>query len=252
MFSMIYRLDFQVELHGYAILTRRKYPRWAMTIKNLNFKTLLLGIAISSLYPLFFIFCNRDSALNVVSPEVYEEAQKDWETQFAPLAQYGWGPTVQAEKWNGRHAMFGWFFICATAYAKGHGLIPGGDDLLDLKEWGTLATISGKGTISNERAIILIANAHAFSVGLLATICPPPFGDSLLLDPNHPESERMTERNAQGFGYLPALKFGLTAEAEIINGRLAMVGLISLVMASAIFDESMIDIVNDWVGGAYF
>jgi hypothetical protein len=190
--------------------------------------------------------------LNIVNPEIYEEAQKQWAEDFPPLAKWGWGPSVQAEKWNGRHAMFGWFFICATAYCKGHGLIPDADMLLDLKQWGTLATISGKDTISNERAIILIANAHFFALSLLATISPPPFGDSLLLDPNHPEYDRMVERNSQGFGYMPALKFGLTEEAEIVNGRLAMVGLIGLVTATAIFDKPMLDIVNEWVGGAYY
>ena len=192
------------------------------------------------------------SALNIVNPEAYEAAQKEWEEEFSPLAQWGWGPSVQAEKWNGRHAMFGWFFICATAYCKGHGLIPNPDMALDLKEWGTLATISGKNTITNERAIILIANAHFFALSLLATICPLPFGDSLLLDPNHPEYDRMVARNNSPFGYLPAMKFGLTEEAEIINGRLAMVGLIALVTATAIFDKPMLDIVNDWVGGAYY
>ena len=185
-------------------------------------------------------------------PGVYEDAVADWEKQFPQFAKYGWGPSVQAEKWNGRHAMFGWFFICATAYCKGHGLIPDPDMALDLKEWGTLATISGKNTITNERAIILIANAHFFALSLLATICPLPFGDSLLLDPNHPEYDRMVERNNSPFGYLPAMKFGLTEEAEIINGRLAMVGLIALVTATAIFDKPMLDIVNDWVGGAYY
>lgn len=192
------------------------------------------------------------SSLNIVNPEVYENAQKEWESEFSPLAKWGWGPSVQAEKWNGRHAMFGWFFICATAYCKGHGLIPDADMALDLKEWGTLATISGKDTITNERAIILIANAHFFAVSLMATICPPPFGDSLLLDPNHPEYDRMVERNNSPFGYFPALKFGLTEEAEIVNGRLAMVGIIALVFATAAFDKPMLDIVNDWVGGAYF
>ena len=197
-----------------------------------------------------YSLCYHHSALNIVNPEVYENAQKDWESDFSPLAKYGWGPTPLAEKWNGRHAMFGWFFICATAYCKGHGLIPDADAMLDLSKWGTLATISGKDTISSERAIILIANAHAFGVSLMATICPPPFGDTLLLDPNHPEYDRMVAR--EGAGYLPALKFGMTEEAETINGRLAMVGLIALVMASAIFDKSMLDIVNDWVGGAYY
>lgn len=190
--------------------------------------------------------------MNIVNPEVYEAAQEQWKGEFAPLAKYGWGPSVHAEKWNGRHAMFGWVFICATAYCKGHGLIPNADMLLDLKEWGTLATISGKETISNERAIILMANAHFFGVSLMATICPLPFGDPLLLDPNHPEYERCMEREKNPFGYLPAMKMGLTEEAEIINGRLAMVGLIALITATAIFDKPMLDIVNDWVGGAYF
>lgn len=190
--------------------------------------------------------------MNIVNPEVYENAQKEWASQFAPLDKWGWGPSVQAEKWNGRHAMFGWFFICATAYCKGHGLIPDADMPLDLSQWGTLATISGKDTITNGRAIILIANAHFFALSLLATICPLPFGDSLLLDPNHPEYDRMVERNNSPFGYLPALKFGLTEEAEIVNGRLAMVGLIALVTATAIFDKPMLDIVNEWVGGAYY
>lgn len=148
--------------------------------------------------------------------------------------------------------MFGWVFICASAYAKGHGLIPDADTLLSFKEWGTLATISNKDTISMERAVILFANAHFFGVSLMATICPPPFGDSLLLDPNHPNYEKMVERNNNPFGYFPALKFGLTEEAEIINGRLAMVGIIALVTATAIFDKPMLDIVNDWVGGAYY
>jgi hypothetical protein len=197
----------------------------------------------------FYVF---SSSLSFAPSEIYEDAQKDWESQFAPLAKYGWGPSVQAEKWNGRHAMFGWFFICATAYCKGHGLIPDADTLLDFSEWGTLATISGKSTITNERAIILMANVHFFGVSLMATICPSPFGDSLLLDPNDPMYEKQMERNSQPFGYLPAFKLGLTDEAEIINGRLAMLGIISLVFATAIEQKPMLDIVNEWVGGLYY
>ena len=183
---------------------------------------------------------------------MYEDAQADWESQFPGFAKWGWGPSVQAEKWNGRHAMFGWFFICATAYCKGHGLIPDADMALDFSQWGTLATISGKETITNERAIILIANAHFFALSLAATICPLPFGDSLFLDPNHPNFEATNARNKEGFGYLPAIKLGLTEEAEMINGRLAMVGLTSLIMYTAVSGKDMLSIVNEWLGGAYF
>lgn len=187
-----------------------------------------------------------------MNPKVYDDAVADWEQQYPAFSKWGWGPSVQAEKWNGRHAMFGWFFIMATAYCKGHGLIPNADMALDFKEWGTLATISGKEMITNERAIILIANAHFFGVSLMATICPLPFNDPLLLDPNHPNYAAAAARNKEGFGYLPAIKPGLTEEAEIINGRLAMLGLAALVFYTAVSGQSMVDIANEWVGGAYY
>ena len=175
----------------------------------------------------------------------------DWEAEYPDFAKWGWGPSVHAEKWNGRHAMFGWVFICATAYAKGHNLIPDADLPLDLKEWGTLATISGKNTISNERAIILIANVHCFMVGLAATIAPMPFSDPLLLDPNQGEAyERAI--NTKPYGVFIDMKTGLTEEAEMMNGRMAMLGLCTLMATSAFTGKSMIDVVNEWVGGLYY
>ena len=147
----------------------------------------------------------------------------------------------------------GWFFICATAYCKGHGLIPDPEMALDVKQWGSLAIISGKTTITNERAIVLIANVHFFFLSLMAAICPLPFGDGLLIDPNHPRYEEMKAVNDKGgYGYLPAIKLGLTEEAEILNGRLAMLGLGALLMTTAITGEDILSIVNSWVGGLYF
>jgi hypothetical protein len=149
--------------------------------------------------------------------------------------------------------MFGWVVMCACAYHQGHGDFPNADTPLDFKQWGTLATISGKETISTERAIILMANVHAFAVGLMATIAPLPFSDTLLLDPNHPMYEWQMERNSKLGGVLPNLsKMGLTPEAELANGRMAMMGIITCVAYSGIQGQTMIDTINEWVGGAYF
>ena len=189
---------------------------------------------------------------NVISPEAYENAQKAWEEEFGPLAKYGWGPTVLAEKWNGRHAMFGWVMIIGAAYAKGHGLIPNADVALDMKEWGTLASIMGKTTITTERAVILAANMHAFGISLMATICPAPWADPLLLDPNHPTYEKAVKTNAEPYGYMPSMKPGLTPAVEMWHGRFAMLGLTALVIAAASTGKSMLDIVNDCVGGLYY
>jgi hypothetical protein len=201
-------------------------------------------------------FSRHDSPANMKAPFAYDdfvkEAVSEFDYEFPQFSKWGWGPSVQAEKWNGRHAMFGWFFICATAYCKGHGLIPDADTILDFKEWGTLATISGKSTITNERAIILIANVHFFAVSLLATLCPLPFSDPLLIDPSSPLYGKVKEQNENPYGYLPAFKAGLTPEAEIINGRLAMLGIMALIFATALEGKPMLDIVNEWVGGAYY
>jgi hypothetical protein len=180
----------------------------------------------------------------LIKDTVFEDATAEWAEEYSPFAKFGWGPSVQAEKWNGRHAMFGWVMLCATAYAKGHGLIPDADVPLDFKEWGTLATISGKTTITHERAFILMANVHAFMVGLMATIAPLPFWDKLLLEEG--------EEDAAPYGVIPAFKGGLTPEAEMFNGRLAMLGICTLLGYSATSGKDMISIVNEWVGGAYF
>jgi len=190
--------------------------------------------------------------------DTFEDGMAEFEKSYPGFAKWGWGPSVHAEKWNGRHAMFGWLFICATAYAKGHGLIPNPDQALNMKDWGSLARISGFGkdaiTISNERAIILIANVHCLMVGVTATVAPQPWFDPLLLDPNMEASyERAV--NTKPYGVVPDLsysKWGLTETAEMMNGRMAMFGLIMLIGASFIENKNMLDVVNEWLGGAYY
>jgi hypothetical protein len=184
------------------------------------------------------------SNLNLIKDTVFEDATAEWSEEYAPFAEFGWGPTVQAEKWNGRHAMFGWFMICATAYAKGHNLIPDADVPLDFKEWGTLATISNKATLTHERAFILMANVHALMVGLCATIAPLPFWDPLLLEEG--------QADAEPYGVLPSMKGGINAATEMWHGRFAMFGLVMLFGASATSGKPMLDVVNEWVGGLYY
>jgi len=217
-----------------------------------TFATLSLCVGASAFAP-SKSFVPSVASRPTTSLNVFNDAMKQFETDYPKFAELGWGPSVQAEKWNGRHAMFGWVVLCATAYAKGHGLIPDADVPLDLKEWGTLATISGKSTITHERAIILIANVHAFMIGLAATICPLPFGDPLLLDPNAGDKyDRAAARNSQPYGVIPAFKMGITDEAEMFNGRLAMLGLVALGFTSLLDNKPMLDVVNEWVGGAYY
>merc|ERR1719454_346805 len=68
----------------------------------------------------------------------FEKGMANFQADFPWLAKYGFGPTVKAERWNGRHAMFGWLAIFATGYADAHGLFPNGATPLEYKDWGAL------------------------------------------------------------------------------------------------------------------
>ena len=99
---------------------------------------------------------------NSVSMSVFDDAVTKWAKEYPAAYSIGWGPTTKAERWNGRHAMFGWIALLVTGYAKGHGLIPNPDTLLDTKEWGTLAYLYG-GSMTNERAIIIVGKSENIS-----------------------------------------------------------------------------------------
>lgn len=178
-----------------------------------------------------------------VHPEkmaVFDDAVKDWAKTYPDAYQYGFGPTTKAERWNGRHAMFGWVALIATGYAKSHGLIPNADSLLNLKEWGTLALVYG-GSITNERAVILAGHMHLLLISVLATFSPLSFQDRLLLDSD--------EKDEPAAGLIPKIVPGLTKEAELLNGRLAMLGLVVLVTYSAAFQVPILDAINTGLGG---
>lgn len=171
---------------------------------------------------------------------VFDKAVEDWAKQYPAPFKAGWGPTPLAERWNGRHAMFGWVALIATGYAKSHGLIPNADSLLDLKEWGTLAYSYG-GAITNERAVILIGHLHLLLFSICAAAAPLSFQDKLYLEEG--------QKPEPAAGLIPALVPGLTRQAELLNGRLAMLGLVVTVLISAVYQMPILDVINKGLGG---
>ena len=209
----------------------------------------------------------RQSQLSMVS--VFDKAVKDWAAEYPAIYNVGWGPTTKAERWNGRHAMFGWVALLVTGYCKGHGLIPNPETALDLKEWGTLAYLYG-GSISNERAIIIVGKCislhlrtiafrckpqkllaistsghlHLLLFSVCAAVAPLSFQDKLYLEKG--------EEHEAASGLFPKYKHGLTLEAEILNGRLAMLGLTVLLASSITTQQPILDTINKGLGGFLF
>mmetsp|Transcript_17573 Transcript_17573/g.56999 ORF Transcript_17573/g.56999 Transcript_17573/m.56999 type:complete len:182 (-) Transcript_17573:420-965(-) len=159
-----------------------------------------------------------------------------------PFAPKGLGLSTKAERWNGRHAMFGWVCIIATGYCQKHGLFPEPDKLLEVGQWGTLAELTPRvSTISNERAVVLVGHVHALVVSLCAAFCPLPFQDRLLLAKDEPDEPPI--------GFLPPLNTGLTADAEMMNGRLAMLGISCVALYSIIYQVPFLTVVDQLIGG---
>lgn len=173
---------------------------------------------------------------------VFEDAQNQFAAEFPEYAKYGWGPSAKAERWNGRHAMFGWAAIIATGYAKAHNLIPDADQMLDPKVWGTLAYTVGTQSITNERAVILAGHMHALAVSICATVAPLSFQDPLFLDADN------GEKDAPAPGVIPSFVPGLTPEAEIFNGRMAMMGLVVTATIALATGTPFLDVVNHGLG----
>jgi len=182
-------------------------------------------------------------AADVQLATVFDEGMGQFKADYPWLAKYGFGPTVKSERWNGRHAMFGWLAIIATAYAKGHGWFPDPSVALKYNDWGALTQLGFGQYISNERAIIMIAHIHALGVSFAAAFGPQVLGDSLtLLD---------GEEDEEPYGLFPPFKgqTGLTPAAEMYNGRMAMMGLIAVVSSSLISGKDILEVVNIGTGG---
>jgi hypothetical protein len=136
--------------------------------------------------------------------------------------------------------MFGWVAIIATGYAKSHGLIPDAEAALNVKEWGTLAYLTAPATISNERAVILLANVHALMWSICAFIAPFSTQDKLFL-------QKGEEAEPAAGLFVPTVP-GLTPEAEMLNGRLAMLGLTLVAGHSVATGTPFLDSVNLFLG----
>ena len=73
------------------------------------------------------------TSLQMSVSEPFDAAMGKFKSDFPFLAEYGWGPSTKAERWNGRHAMAGWVFIVLTGYVQSHGIIPDAEKALDPK-----------------------------------------------------------------------------------------------------------------------
>jgi len=180
-----------------------------------------------------------------VKATVFDQGMNQFAADFPWLAKNGFGPSVKAERWNGRHAMFGWFMILLSGYMKSHGLFPSADTALAYKDWGGLAQIGFGQYISNERAVIMIAHIHALAVSACAAWGPQILGDSLtLLD---------GEEDEEPYGLFPPLmgQGGLTPAAEMWNGRLAMLGIIVVVLSSAASGKDILEVIDVGTGGLF-
>merc|ERR1719421_1610322 len=119
------------------------------------------------------------------------------------------------------------------------------DAAMELKytDWGALTQLGFGEYISNERACIMIAHIHALGVSYAAAFGPQVLGDSLtLLD---------GEEDEEPYGVMIPIKgnFGLTPAAEMANGRLAMLGIVVLILGSTASGKDILDIVDLGVGG---
>merc|ERR1719313_2868962 len=136
--------------------------------------------------------------------------------------------------------------ILGTGYMKTHGLFPDAGVALKYDDWGALTQMGFGEYISNERAIIMIAHIHALAVSAAAAFGPQLMGDTLVLLDG--------EKDEEPYGFYPPLmgQGGLTPAAEMWNGRLAMLGLIAVVMTSVATGKDILEVIDIGTGGLLY
>mmetsp|Transcript_117998 Transcript_117998/g.208612 ORF Transcript_117998/g.208612 Transcript_117998/m.208612 type:complete len:265 (+) Transcript_117998:77-871(+) len=181
----------------------------------------------------------------VVDPTAAVPTEEELEDEEIPPFAVKDFLTVKAERWNGRHAMFGWFAIAVTAYIKTHGGFPEGDKLLTYAEWGSLTQTGFGGSVTNERAIILIAHVHLLLVSIASALSPP----GMITDPIWTWQDEEPEEPYGLFPPFPSV--GLTPAVEMWNGRMAMVGISAAVICSYITGKDIFEVIDVCTGGLF-
>merc|ERR1719316_693676 len=121
---------------------------------------------------------------------------------------------------------------------KAHGLFPAADVALKYDDWGALTQMGFGQYISNERACIMIAHIHALGVSAAAAWGPQVLGDTLVLLDG--------EEDEEPYGAIIPIRgnYGLTPGAEMINGRIAMLGIVVVVFSSFASGKDILELID--------
>lgn len=85
---------------------------------------------------------------------------------------------------------------------------------------------------------------HLLLFSICAAVAPLSFQDKLYLEKG--------EEHEAAAGLFPKYRHGLTAEAEMFNGRLAMLGLTVLLVQTTVTQQPILDTINKGLGGYLF
>ncbi|CEL92262.1 unnamed protein product [Vitrella brassicaformis CCMP3155] len=171
---------------------------------------------------------------------VFNEGVEKFGKDFAMPKKMGFGPTANAERWNGRHAMAGWVSLLFIAYAKYTGNpifgFPGPEETFKWIAYG-----GKEAEIPLQNIYVLVFNAHLLMISLIAFL----FNDSL------PDKFWFSdgEDDEEPAGLIPRFEPGLTKGAEMLNGRLAMLGLVVLLVTAFGTGQSVDQVMDKALGG---
>ena len=90
----------------------------------------------------------------------------------------------------------------------------------------------------------LVGHLHLLLFSVCAAVAPLSFQDKLYLESG--------EEHEPASGLIPKIVPGLTPQAEILNGRLAMLGLTVLLAQTTITQTPILDVINTGLGGLLF